>query len=275
MASAIQNLQKDILDPSKSVTQLLRQAKIIAVELKLQDVEQWVDLELRGYPDDIEPPAYREFVTDRLLMHNPYRGGYQFVGDVREKMRAIQPIAEIENLSKESTVSYRPARNYAITDSLGGNESSQWSQRVTVNPGQFKRILDSVREELLQLTTELRKRGISGNDMNFNDTEKQAAGNMVFHIETVQGNVGNVTNSQVMVYDYSSVSQLLLDHNVPKAERRELEDIMDDLKSAPSEKKPSLVQRGKDWIVKNQEFLGTTAEVVAKAIGATLDKNKP
>jgi len=59
MSSAIQNLQKAILDPSQSLTQLLRQTKMIAGELNLTDVEKWVDLELRGYPADVEPPALR------------------------------------------------------------------------------------------------------------------------------------------------------------------------------------------------------------------------
>jgi len=96
---------------------------------------------------------------------------------------------------------------------------------------------------------------------------QNAAANQVFNIGSIQGNVGNVTNSQVTVYDYSFVCKLLIDRNVPKTERRALEDIMDELKTAPLEKKPGLTQKATDWVVKNKEFLGAHAEIVAKAIG--------
>ena len=52
--------------------------------------------------------------------------------------------------------------------------------------------------------------------MNSDDKEKQTTGSMVFHIGSVQGNVGNVNNSQVNFNDYRSVHQLLMDHNITK-----------------------------------------------------------
>jgi len=90
----------------------------------------------------------------------------------------------------------------------------------------------------------------------------------VFNIGSVQGNVGNVTNSQVTVNDYSSVHTLLIDRKVPMDERHELERIMEELRAAPPKEKPSLIQRGKDWIVKNKEFLGASAEIVSEALGS-------
>jgi hypothetical protein len=50
MSSAVHNLQQAIVDGKTSITQLLRQTKLIAAKLDLSDVEQWVDLELNGYP---------------------------------------------------------------------------------------------------------------------------------------------------------------------------------------------------------------------------------
>jgi hypothetical protein len=46
------------VDGQQSLTQLLRQAKLIAVKLNLEDVEKWVDLGLKGYPPDAELPKY-------------------------------------------------------------------------------------------------------------------------------------------------------------------------------------------------------------------------
>jgi hypothetical protein len=72
------------------------------------------------------------------------------------------------------------------------------------------------------------------------------------------------------VYDYSSVQQLLIDHQISKADRRELEDILDELKEAPSEKKRSLLARAEAWFVKHKEGLGAGAEAVGRAIGAAM-----
>ena len=115
--------------------------------------------------------------------------------------------------------------------------------------------------------------------MDFNDQEKQKAASNIYHIGTVHGAVGNLSNSpttvnntHVTLYDYSSIQQLLIDHKIPKQDRRELEDIMDELKEASPDKKPTLLARAEKWIVKHKELLGVGAEVVGKAIGAAISK---
>jgi len=271
MGSAVHNLQQAIVDGKTSVTQLLRQTKLIAAKLNLGDVEQWVDRELDGYPDGTEPPGYRQVATNSLLIHNPYRG-WQYVGDMQTMIPASQPIAELESLARGKDISISPSKNFGITDSLGSSTATRWPQRVTISPGQFKNILEAVRNELLQWAIELERRGIKGEDMDFDEKEKQSASNQVFNIQKFTGILGNVQQSQVAVYDYSSVQQLLIDHKIPKQDRRELEDIMDDLKEAPPEKKPSLLKRGEDWIVKHKELLGAGAEAIGKAIGAAIGK---
>jgi large-conductance mechanosensitive channel len=180
-----------------------------------------------------------------------------------------EPIADIEDLSRGKTATLNMPENLPVEDGLGGGLARDWPQRMVIAGSQFKRIVSAVTDELLQWTIKLEKRGIKGDNMNFDEKEKQSAGNMVFNIGTVQGNVGNVSHSQANFQNYSAVHQLLIDQNVPMRERHELEGIMEELKTAPPEKKPSLIQRGKDWITKNKEFLGASAEIVSKAIGAT------
>jgi len=53
-------------------------------------------------------------------------------------------------------------------------------------------------------------------------------------------------------------------------ERRELEDIMDDLKTAPLGKKHSLLKRGEAWVNRHKDFLGTAAETVGKVLGSLM-----
>ena len=267
MSSAVHNLQQAIVDGKTSITQLLRQTKLIAAKLNLSDVEAWVDRELNGYGDGTDPPEYRQVSTNSLLIHNPYRG-WQYVGDMQVKIPAYQPIAELELLAQDKDLSISPRKNIEITDSLGSSMATRWPQRVTISSAQLKGILESVRNELLRWAIELGKRGIKGEAMDFDEKEKQAATHQTFNIQKFTGVLGNVQNSQVTLYDYSTVNQLLVDHKIPKADRRELEDIMDELKDAPPEKRPTLLARAEKWIVKHKELLGAGAEAVGKAVGA-------
>ena len=43
--------------------------------------------------------------------------------------------------------------------------------------------------------------------------------------------------------------------------------ILDELKTAPPDKKPSLIARAESWVVKHGPLLGTAAEILHKAIG--------
>jgi hypothetical protein len=102
--------------------------------------------------------------------------------------------------------------------------------------------------------------------MSFKEEEKAIAKNQTFNIEHLTGFIGDVSHSKVEVYDYSSIHKTLKDAGVPKAERDDLEQIMDDLKVAPLEDKPRLIEKAKAWLVKNQDFLGAAVSVVAKVL---------
>jgi hypothetical protein len=268
MSSAVQNLQKAICKGEKSVTQMLMEAKLLASKLNLPELEQWVDYELKGYPENFTPPSFRKIKTSHLEILHPIQG-WGFAAPLSVELAVARPLTEIENLSKTEKPLLLLEKKYPIKDCDG--ELCDWPQAVILPAQEFQKILESVKHELLQCAINLEKRGITGEDVNFDDNEKQAASTMVFNIGNVQGNVGSVTHSPTNFYDYRSINQLLIERNVPKAERRELEDIMDEMKSAPLEKRPTLIQRGKDWIVKNKEFLGATAEVIGKAVGAAIE----
>jgi len=53
----------------------------------------------------------------------------------------------------------------------------------------------------------------------------------------------------------------------PEEGSNEFENILDELKTSEPAKKASLLERGKAWIVKNQEFLGASAILARKALG--------
>src|ERR1041385_1468863 len=101
MGSAVLNLQKAILASNQSLTQLLRQAKVIAGSLTLGDVESWVDSELKGYPPDAGLPAYRQICTETVEICNPEKG-WAFAGLYHCKLPTREPVAEIEDFPKEA-----------------------------------------------------------------------------------------------------------------------------------------------------------------------------
>lgn len=274
MASAIQNLRNAILDPNQSLTQLLRQAKVIAAELGLEDVEKWVDCELKGYPDDAEKPNYREVAIYGIEAFNPARG-WEFVGNMPINLPLppyCQPIDNIENLSKAEQVHVPLPPGPNPFGLLRSTHGSQISLRFVTSGEQFKRILEAVRNQLLEWTIGLKKRGIVGEDMNFNENEKRSANSYNFNNCNV-GMAGEIRDSQASVNgDYRSI---LLHSNLPKADRRELEDILDDLETAPADKKPSLVECAKKLINKHKDILGTGAEMLGKILGGYMSHHEP
>jgi len=271
MGSIVKQLQKDILNPQKRLTEILRTAKLIAAKLDLKDISDWIDKELNGYGkavrDDL--PAYRRVRGGALKIFNPYRG-WDHVMDIKDvEMPVGDSATELEDLvSSGNELCITPPMHIPVhtTDGILEYEFNQFRQVIAIPNSRFKRLLDAVREEVLNWTIELEKRGIMGEDMTFDESEQNSAVSQTFHIEKVIGVAGNVSRSKVVAYDYSSIHQTLKECGVPQAERNELENIMDKLPAASGNQKKTLIERGKDWIVKNKEFLGTSIDLVKKAL---------
>jgi hypothetical protein len=259
MASLVAKFQKDVLDSTKSVTDILRTAKVISAKLGLNDIEEWTSAELNGYPSNESVPDYRHAVGT-LQVDNPYRGLVTVTGGSIE-MPFGHSISQIEEFSKQETMAFAPQ----IHIPLSGIHSTL-PQRVVFSGIVFKGMIEAVRERVLDWSLELEKRGIAGDNMSFDEREKEAAHSQIFHIQNV-GVFGNVSHSNVNVYDFDSIHQELKQLNVPQSERNELENILDALKNSPPEKKQSLIEKGKAWIVRNQEFLGAGASIVRQTLG--------
>src|SRR5258705_4398624 len=74
MAGLVIQLQKEILSSEKSVTELLRTAKVIASKLDLNEILSWIESELNGYTVPKSVPDYRIANGVHLRVLNPYRG---------------------------------------------------------------------------------------------------------------------------------------------------------------------------------------------------------
>jgi len=265
MGSLVESLQQDILQSRKSVTEILRTAKVISAKLGLTDISALIESELGGYTDGRAVPKYREMSGGNLYVFNPVRG-WGFAGTLGASdltYRTPQPASELEELAKAKFISTKCAQKFQLSEPF----MMQFPQEVRHSPMEIKRILEAIKEQILDWAIELEQRGILGEDMAFDKEEKQKAQHQTFNIQHFTGVLGDVKDSSVSVYDYSSIHQELRQRNVPQAERNEIENILDELKSSPPETKRTLIEKGKAWVVKNQQFLGAGTSIVRKVLG--------
>ena len=267
MGSLVKDFQRDIVQSSKSTTELLRTAKVISVKLGLTDITEWINCELNGYEDDKAIPSYRHFSGGGLQYLNPYQG-WRPAGQLKGSFPCGQPVSGLEALSDSEAIVLPLTRdcNFPLEGGLG-MDLSHWQQQVQFSSVQLKALLDAIKNKLLDWSLELETRGITGENMSFDEKERKSAQSQVFNIQHFAGVLGDVSQSSVQVYDYSSLHQTLKQKSVPQQERNELENIMDELKTAAPEKRKGLLEKAKAWVVKNQEFLGASASIVRKALG--------
>ena len=270
MASLVKKFQTDLISGEKSIVELLRTAKLISAKLELRDIEEWVAFELSGYPfEESSIPDYRKVASGILIAHNPYRGWTMVTNCNLPAIPLPQSIVEIEEWGKRPSVDFKPPVNIPITDVYGemGYLLSNMPQKVVFSGTTIRVIVEAVKDKLLEWSLELEKRNIIGEDMSFEPQEKESAHNQTFNIQNFNGVLGDVTHSKVQIYDYSSIHQIIKEAGVPMNERNEIEVIMDALKTAAATEKKSLLQRGKDWVVKNEKFLGSSSAIILKALG--------
>ncbi|WP_337998196.1 hypothetical protein [Oleispirillum naphthae] len=217
-------LQSDVLDPKTSIADLLRKVKLVAVKLNLNEVLEWVERELNGYPDDATLPDYRE-LTGQVKFFNPYHGWRPVIcednkmEEIISRCPVYQTIASIEEVLARSTetnylVCPFPGQKQAILSKMMGFRTEF---QAHVSPAAFFSILDSVRNRVLDWAISLEKAGILGDGLTFTPKEKEAAKVMttgnVYHI---QGNVGvlgdvahsTVTNTQSATYSADQLDSL-------------------------------------------------------------------
>jgi hypothetical protein len=63
----IEDIQKELLDPEYSLSNILRKTKIVAYEIQHDALKQWVGAELNGYRGtSLETPSYRVFYVNSI-----------------------------------------------------------------------------------------------------------------------------------------------------------------------------------------------------------------
>jgi hypothetical protein len=192
MASIVERLQKDALDPNVSVSTLLRQVKLIAAKLKLETVEDWVEKELSGYGDS-DIPEYR-IVVGAPRAFNPFHGWIPILLEDAKMMKLIstreigQKISELEDLLRgENNGLQIPFPPELINTLNAGAKIALGQMSLLVGRGAAIGIVDAVRNKVLDWAIELEKRGIKGKDLGFSQEEEKIA-----HHPSVTMNIGSI-----------------------------------------------------------------------------------
>ncbi|GGC03927.1 hypothetical protein GCM10007205_11360 [Oxalicibacterium flavum] len=260
MSSLILQIQSEAMDGSSSVASLLRKVRAAAVKLDLADELQWITLELNGYDDVAEEdlPSYRKLVGE-MKVKNPYHGlqTLQFadakLAEIVTAAPCRQSVAELEALLASGSGSLHVQLSQEHINLLLQLMSVKMEPILKIERTAVIRVLDAVRNLVLNWSLEMEKVGVLGESMTFNTQEKikaQPAGQQFF-IQNV-GVLGNVSDHAIvsntqhasMALDLDQVRDVVAQLNnlissLPNATNQSLTPILAELnaelvKSAPT-----------------------------------------
>lgn len=240
-------LQEKAADPSVSVSELLRLAKMIAVKLDLPEALTWIDAELNGYMGQDDVPPYRK-VEGQWEILNPYRGWQRVQFEDKDTRSAVsvasigQPIVAMEAMTpkadRSGSFEYSGGADFraSLVRKFG------WEARMILNKGGVLGILEHVRNMVLDWALKLEKAGVIGEGLSFSTAEKREAAT-VTHTYFIQnagvvGDVsgGTVENRQTARIEISGDDVLSLVHQarasmaaLPLATQQALSPVLDQL----------------------------------------------
>ena len=199
MSSVVIDLQNEVTKPKCDIVSVLRRAHLIATKLSLVEFDQWVVNELNGYKSQNEAPEYRTMVG-QLKALNPYQGWIPVLltdAEVEKIIchpKLINSISEILSLCEDSgslIVSIPTDVQNTLNEMCDTPLPMQMA--VHISKTAAADIIEKVKNTLLEWTLELEAKGILGEDMSFNDQEKEIAKTIPQQINNYYG-ATNVIN---------------------------------------------------------------------------------
>lgn len=219
MSGIVLELQREALDKTVHVSDLLRKSLLVARKLKVNDFESWILSELNGYPNNSSIPEYR-WLYGEIKVFNPYNGAWlpiMFQESQSEiylsltKRPCNQAIVEIDNLiSKTKNGHLGMPFSTEIQAKLMKSINYFESPPVLIVPeSQLHGIIDTVRTTIIEWALRLEEEGIMGENLSFSDEDRKAASHIVI-------NVGSMSNSQIQAdtsRSQQSLTTLSIDTN--------------------------------------------------------------
>lgn len=180
MPSLVISLQEEALAPDVPVTRLLTKAKAIAAKLGLAATTEWIASELGGYSDVEEVPEYR-VIYGNLVYRNLVYGWLPIQpGDEEaEQMFGQRPVT-IPVSQMEALVASAGPDKQDVMIGVSAGLANQLRKEIRLNCeiayhaniSQVVRILDAVRQRVLDWALKLETDGILGEGLSFSQDEK-------------------------------------------------------------------------------------------------------
>jgi len=221
MGSVVIELQRDALDRNISITELLRKSLVVARKLKILEFEKWVSNELNGYAKNEEIPSYR-WSVGTVKAWNPYHG-WQPVMFPDDKMAASvcrrpngQSIAELESLQNNRGDKSPLHMPFSASVENQLREAIGCDTQITlfIPSTDLVKIIDAVRNIILNWAMKLEEDGILGEGLSFTSTEKETATNTEYNITNFYGPIENAQIQQQTKDSFQIKSSNLADINL-------------------------------------------------------------
>lgn len=222
MDSIVLELQRDALNKTVAVSDLLRKAYVVAKKLKIPEFEVWVNNELNGYGETKKVPKYR-LASGHVKAWNPYHGWQPVVIEDVDMEKALssracgQTIAEIEDLinGRDANGTFHMPFSGKVLNQLRRAISFDTEITLITDRTSLVRILDSVRNIILNWAMKLEEDGILGEGYTFTQEEKHAVEKHSYNINNFYGSVegaqiqqGTSASSQVQELDLKKIQQV-------------------------------------------------------------------
>lgn len=265
--SMVFQLQKDAMDTSVSVSHLLRKAKFIANELNQLEILIWIDRELKGYEvQNIgKLPPYRQIRAtpigyDRLNRPWPIRFDSSEYSEALSKAKILEPLGVLEEKIRQEDkgsfhIPYPHETDKALRESID-SEGLVNMTAMSIERSQILGIIEAVRDLIYDWSFDLKKVGIIGSNMSFDEIEKEKATspsqqliNNITNYGTINGSIGgNLEQTQGSIIN-STISNLDIDKITNFL--RQLDEVLPHLPSELNSQIKLLAKEVKDEAVKN------------------------
>lgn len=197
MDSLVLELQRDALDRSIHITDLLRKALLVSRKLKIKDIEAWIYSELNGYKENLIP-EYR-IVYGELKAFNPYVGWIPVTVDKQldqmiRRQNVFLSVSQIESLADKSeggnfVIKFQSTQANMIMRLMG----EQFEPALYVPTHHLIRIIDTTKTKILEFALDLEEKGVLGNGIVFSKDDQIRA--QTINYNTI--NIQHMENSQI------------------------------------------------------------------------------
>ena len=272
--SLIKEIQEAAVDSRVDLPTLLRKCRLLAARMRNQDLKQWVDYELNGYPSRESLPFYRTLGAQSFGdfydslgngMKNAPIPSYSVPSEIREFVTSQhflvgvgEIVAMVQNFKNRPTVQLRWSSDVFLRLGqdiyTGYNCFGAWKM---VSRSAIIGILETVRNRILEFSIEIESEILDDADLPSLAEFPQERAQQIFQT-VVMGDVGNLSYGSsgfsqtaefpVAENNLSSLREFLKKHNVTGGDICELVTALKEDEEPDQQGK--LGKRTSEWIGK-------------------------